>query len=110
MAKGITGRGSDQFMVRLPEGMRDRIAEAARANGRSMNAEIVARLEFTFEALRQGGPGLFGATALVGATQETLSAVQALLEENKALQAENRRLIELGLQAAKGRDSTPTPE
>ncbi|KKA13694.1 hypothetical protein VP03_12190 [Sinorhizobium meliloti] len=38
----------DQFMVRLPEGMRDRIADAADRNGRSMNAEIVARLEWTF--------------------------------------------------------------
>ena len=37
-----------KFIVRLPDGMRDRIAEAARANNRSMNAEIVARLEATF--------------------------------------------------------------
>lgn len=43
MAKA--GRGSDQFMVRLPEGIRDKIAVAAEANGRSMNAEIVARIE-----------------------------------------------------------------
>lgn len=46
MAKA--GRGSDQFMVRLPEGMRDRIAASADHNGRSMNAEIVARLENSF--------------------------------------------------------------
>lgn len=37
-------RTADQFVVRLPDGMRDKIAEAAKANGRSMNAEIVARL------------------------------------------------------------------
>ncbi|RVM15121.1 Arc family DNA-binding protein [Sinorhizobium meliloti] len=43
MAKA--GRGADQFMVRLPEGMRDRIAKAAERSGRSMNAEIVAALE-----------------------------------------------------------------
>jgi len=43
MAKA--GRGSDQFMVRLPEGMRERIRLEADNNGRSMNAEIVARLE-----------------------------------------------------------------
>lgn len=29
----------------MPEGLRDRIAEAAKANGRSMNSEIVAALE-----------------------------------------------------------------
>lgn len=36
-------------MLRLPDGMRERIAETARQNGRSMNAEIVARLEETME-------------------------------------------------------------
>ena len=35
----------DQFVVRLPDGMRDRIKAAAEANNRSMNAEIVATLE-----------------------------------------------------------------
>lgn len=35
-------------MLRLPDGMRDRIADAAKANNRSMNAEIVSRLEETF--------------------------------------------------------------
>lgn len=39
------GRGSDQFPLRLPDGMRDRIKAEAERNGRSMNAEIVARLE-----------------------------------------------------------------
>ena len=32
-------------MVRMPEGMRDRIAESAKANNRSMNSEIIAMLE-----------------------------------------------------------------
>lgn len=38
----------DRFIIRFPEGMRDRIAEVAKGNGRSMNAEIVARLEASF--------------------------------------------------------------
>ena len=41
-------RTADQFVVRLPDGMRERIAEAAKASGRSMNAEIVARLQESF--------------------------------------------------------------
>jgi hypothetical protein len=41
---------ADKFMLRMPEGMRDRIAEEAAKNKRSMNAEIVARLEETFQA------------------------------------------------------------
>jgi len=38
------GRGSDQFRLRLPDGLRDQIRDAAEASGRSMNAEIVHRL------------------------------------------------------------------
>ena len=43
-------RSAEQFVVRLPDGMRDRISDAAKAAGRSMNAEIVARLQASFEA------------------------------------------------------------
>ncbi|WP_242633954.1 Arc family DNA-binding protein [Atlantibacter hermannii] len=35
----------DRFNVRLPAGMRDAIAERAKANGRSMNSEIVQILQ-----------------------------------------------------------------
>lgn len=35
----------DKFNLRLPEGMRDAIAERAKQNGRSMNSEIVQILE-----------------------------------------------------------------
>ena len=38
-------------MVRFPDGMRDAIKRAAEANGRSMNAEIVHRLEVSLYAL-----------------------------------------------------------
>jgi len=37
--------------LRLPEEMRDRIAELAKQNGRSMNAEIVQRLEWALKLL-----------------------------------------------------------
>lgn len=39
----------DQFTVRLPPGMRDKLKEVAQQNGRSANAEIVARLERTLD-------------------------------------------------------------
>lgn len=35
----------DKYILRLPDGMRDRIRAAAESNGRSMNAEIVQTLE-----------------------------------------------------------------
>lgn len=36
---------ADRFIVRMPDGLRDRIAHAAKANNRSMNSEVVATLE-----------------------------------------------------------------
>ncbi|HSG88584.1 MAG TPA: Arc family DNA-binding protein [Pseudomonadales bacterium] len=38
-------KSAEKFVVRLPHGMRRRIADAARCYRRSMNSEIVARLE-----------------------------------------------------------------
>ncbi len=38
----------DKFIVRLPDGMRDRLAVAATLNQRSMTAELVARLQASF--------------------------------------------------------------
>lgn len=49
-----TGRESDQLLIRLPDGMKDRIAEAARASGRSMTAEIVHRLYQSFGEVMVG--------------------------------------------------------
>jgi hypothetical protein len=36
---------AERFIVRLPDGMRDRIARAAKDNNRSMNQELVSLLE-----------------------------------------------------------------
>ena len=46
--KPFPSETQERFIVRFPDGMRDRIAEAAKSNNRSMNAEIVARLEKSF--------------------------------------------------------------
>ena len=42
-------RESDKFMLRFPDGMRERIAGAAKVSGRSMNSEITARLQESFD-------------------------------------------------------------
>jgi predicted HicB family RNase H-like nuclease len=36
---------ADQFIVRFPDGLRDEIKIAAKAAGRSMNSEIILRLQ-----------------------------------------------------------------
>jgi hypothetical protein len=40
-----SSRTADKFVVRLPDGMREKIAEVARTHHRSMNSEIISRLE-----------------------------------------------------------------
>jgi hypothetical protein len=59
---GQVSRESDKFVLRLPDGMRDRIKLAAEANNRSMNSEILERLETSFgadifESVMFGGSG-----------------------------------------------------
>jgi hypothetical protein len=59
------GRGSDQFMLRLPDGMRDMIAEMAEWNGRSMNAEIVTALAGYIARFSPGKPIPAGMTEVM---------------------------------------------
>lgn len=45
MAESKSVREYDRFIVRLPDGLKDRLASRAAANNRSMNSEIVDLLE-----------------------------------------------------------------
>ena len=45
-----SAQNQDKFIVRLPDGLRDRIRLAAESNHRSMNAEVVALLEENYPA------------------------------------------------------------
>lgn len=40
-----TGRESEKFNLRLPDGMRDRLRASAEENCRSMNAELIFHLD-----------------------------------------------------------------
>lgn len=65
----VPSRGTDQFVLRFPEGMREGLKEAAEKNGRSMNAEILTRLE-EYEGLNlRDGETL---AAFVGRLQDDL--------------------------------------
>ncbi|MDP1530327.1 MAG: Arc family DNA-binding protein [Rhodoferax sp.] len=44
-------RRADQFVARFPDGLREQLAAVAKVNGRSMNAEIVARLQGSFDLI-----------------------------------------------------------
>lgn len=46
----MTIQSDPQYKLRLPQELRDKIKKSAGEHNRSMNADIVARLEQTFEA------------------------------------------------------------
>ena len=45
MAQNSPSRRLEQYIVRFPAGMRDRLKDIAASNNRSLNAEIISRLE-----------------------------------------------------------------
>lgn len=87
---------SDKFMLRLPDGMRDLIKQAAHENGRSMNSEIVHRLEMSFGPLEihhikpksQGGEGLENLILVSPSGNRMLHMIEGLERQIEALKAE----------------------
>ncbi|MGC9445990.1 Arc family DNA-binding protein [Cereibacter johrii] len=88
MAQKSDSRELDKVIVRLPDGMRDRIKTAAEANNRSMNAEIVATLEEKYPA-----PTAFD-FASIGHFLEFIEAANDEAEFGARLRAANDALLE----------------
>lgn len=92
----------DRFIVRLPDGMRDRIKTKALKNGRSMNSEIIDALEGYFPApktmedfakelanVMYGLEPKFRKKVLAEmATKELQNEVERWIEGNKAMENE----------------------
>lgn len=72
---------ADRFQVRMPPGLRDRIAAAAKTNSRSMNAEIVARLEASFEIS-------------IDDYRADTNRLEVLIKQNEALMAQMQKLMD----------------
>jgi plasmid stability protein len=90
MAQESVSRALDKVIVRLPDGMRDRLKVAAAENKRSMNAEIVARLdesfdpevhEILFEAGKRKGAAI-GAKLASGAAEPDQDVIYVALDAN----------------------------
>ena len=86
----MTGGDSYRLVVRLPEALRQRIVEAATRYRRSMNAEIVVRLEHSLHGL----PGDASETSVEPAFFPQLERTfrRGLSKEEDALVALFRRL------------------
>lgn len=72
-----------QYMLRMPDGLRDRIKAKAEKHGRSMNAEIVEALEYAFPAPRDVKDVLGDVASVLGLVEPELreKAIEALKEE-----------------------------
>lgn len=101
MARGdFPSAKQDQFVLRFPEGLRDRIKAAAEENGRSMNAEIISVLEDAYpdeEKLAQIASELSFMDE-IDEIQERLERIRAVqqqlvLEQGKSQLKETDRLI-----------------
>ncbi|QJI45233.1 Arc family DNA-binding protein [Pseudomonas sp. ADAK2] len=53
----VVEKALNRFVLRLPEGLRLTLKRIAKENRRSLNAEIVIRMEQSFAALDRGKPG-----------------------------------------------------
>jgi len=75
-------RESDKFMLRLPAGMRERIAAIAKSGQRSMNAEIVARLAESLDA-STGGVTILKESEIDALGEKVAAKVVAALQAKK---------------------------
>ena len=70
----------EKVIIRLPDGMRERLKSAADANGRSVNAEIVARLNVSF-GMETATPGMWHRPELIEQTLRVLDDLRYLLAQ-----------------------------
>lgn len=81
----LPSRDLDQFVVRLPDGLRDHIANEAKNNKRSMNSEIVLQLQ----------------KAYPGASSNRVEELQAIRERNDTAARAGFMKLATGQQAAR---------
>lgn len=86
----------EKFVVRLPNGMRRRIAEVAKQYHRSMNSEIVSRLELSLDTENVGNDAPTEVLEKKARyNTHSMSEIQTL--DLSSLSSEEKSLIELVL-------------
>ncbi len=86
-----TSRFSDKFLVRLPEGMRDRLAESAARNHRTLTAEVAHRLQESLDGTEVDAGGVV--LRLTITPGMTIENVLDLLEAAHLALPEDSRLV-----------------
>lgn len=81
--KPFPSETQERFIVRFPDGMRDRISAVAKAGHRSMNAEIVARIRRSFELDEAGDTVQAGPDLDVAELKKEIARLCRMLQEHK---------------------------
>ncbi|MGV1768804.1 Arc family DNA-binding protein [Agrobacterium vitis] len=84
-----TPQDQDKYVLRFPDGMRDRLKEHAALNNRSLNAEIIHRLEVSL----QGDPDLDSLRHSLSRPEVT----DLLKSQNELLRATLKGMKEAGI-------------
>lgn len=82
-----SSRTADKFVVRLPDGVREQIAEFARKNYRSMNSHILVYIEACLELEKQTGKVL---------DADTLRGMHEIQFRNERMEAMLQKLLKVG--------------
>ncbi|MDZ5738103.1 Arc family DNA-binding protein [Pseudomonas asiatica] len=98
--KTTNSRTADKFVVRLPEGMREQVADVARKNHRSMNSEIIDRLEQSllnpqFEPTQQMADGAISTEALKAELNRAYRVIDRLLQNAVPTQDDIQEVLHL---------------
>jgi hypothetical protein len=92
----MTGKESpnfiERFTVRMPDGLRDAVAERAKRNGRSMNSEIINMIE---EAIKRDSiiDGALKEHADIKLDESKASELELLQEQIIAIQKSENALL-----------------
>jgi hypothetical protein len=88
---------NDKFMLRLPDGLRERIKNVAAANNRSMNSEIVAALEEKYPAPNLTLDQVFSLIGKINLAETNEQRDKLIVEANEILRSypeyADRRII-----------------
>lgn len=86
-------RTADKFVLRLPDGLRERYKEQAKANGRSMNSEMIKALE---KGLEDDQRETELVTVITGLNTDTQLLRQTMSELTNELAALGRKMERRG--------------
>lgn len=86
---------ADKVLVRMPDGMRDRLKALGKANKRTLNAEIIARLESSMSPLPQAQAGLGPQFQMVNSGMQLadMAAKLVLIERPEVKSADSFELL-----------------